>query len=163
MIPDGQTEIKIKSQTDAVTLTAINVDQQTIAYIFADQKTEDQLKITCSKSSGLMLSIAGSMTESTRGSIFQNLLKLHVSAYREMLSSQTKTELEVKPPDLVTIPEADKVEAPIPLEQVSVPEITKAEPLPPAEQASIPETENFEAVVKIKKKVISRSRSGGLG
>ena len=163
VIPDGQTEIQIKSQTDAVTLTAIDVDQQTIAYIFADQKTEDQLKITCSKSSGLMLSIAGSMTESTRGSIFQNLLKLHVSAYREMLSSQTKTELEVKPPDLVTIPEADKVEAPIPKAQVSVPEITKAEPLLPTEQASIPETENFEAAVKIKKKVISRSRSGGLG
>ena len=80
-----------------------------------------------------------------------------------MLSSQTKTELEVKPPDLVTIPEADNVEAPIPQEQVSVPEITKAEPLPPTEQASIPETENFEAAVKIKKKVISRSRSGGLG
>jgi hypothetical protein len=163
VIPDGQTEIQIKSQTHAVTITAIDVDQQTIAYVFADQKTEDQLKITCSKSSGSMLSMAGSMTESTGGSIFQKLLTLHVSAYKEMLSSRTKIELEVKPPDPVTIPETEKietvapqveisvleidqVEALIPQEQVSVLEVNKAETLTSTEQISVPEINKSETL-----------------
>lgn len=154
-IPAGETEIKIKSPTRPVTIAAIDIDRQTIAYVIEDMRLNKHLRITCAKSNGTIQSMAGAVT----GAIRDQLMAIDALVVNEMIEGFSKTDkadLEAEPITQVSTSEDEQTEPVIP-PQVSTPQIDKTEIV------------NFSAAEKIElpinqpsRRVISR-RSHELG